>query len=455
MAKKIKTPPEATYGEVWSKGGIASKLSFFIMGVAQLAKKQWLKGLTFLILEIAFIVWLVLSGLTGIYLLGSLGKIKTSGVHLVNDQIGYQQVPADNSMLILLFGILSLIVVVLFIFLYRTSLKSTRHLYALSRDDKHIPTTMEDLASLINDRFHATLMFLPLAGLLLFTVLPILYMVSMAFTNFDNAHQWPANGFSWVGFETFGKILFGQGQVGHTFFPVLAWTLVWAVAATATTFFFGVLLALLIESKNVRFKGFWRTIFVTVFAVPQFVSLLMMHQFLDKSGPLNSLLQNLHWIGQNSYLPFLTDPTWARVTVIIVNMWIGIPVTMLVATAIIQNLPQDQIEAARIDGANSFQVFRSITFPQILFVMSPALIQQFIGNINNFNVIFLLTGGAPTNANYYQAGYTDLLVTWLYNLTMGQLKNYNMAAVVGIMIFIVSAVFSLAAYRRTNAFKEG
>ena len=451
--KKIKFPPEASFKEVWTKGDLATKISFFLLGIAQLKNKQWLKGLVFLVTEIVFIAWLVFNGASAIYLLGSLGPVKSGGLKLISASVGYQQVAADNSMLILLFGILALIVVVLMGWLYYVNLKSVRHLYVLNRDGKHIPTTMEDLSSLLNERFHTTLMFLPLAGVLLFTILPILYMVSMAFTNFDNAHQWPLHGFSWVGLSNFGNIL--TGSASGTFFPVLLWTLVWAIAATATTFFFGVLLAILIESKGIKFKAFWRTAFVLVFAIPQFVSLLMMKQFLDKDGPLNTLLQNINLIGHNAALPFLTDPTWARVTVIVVNMWIGIPVSMLVSTAIIQNLPQDQIEAAKIDGASAFQVFRSITFPQILFVMSPALIQQFIGNINNFNVIYLLTGGQPANPNYFMAGSTDLLVTWLYQLTMGQLKNYNLAAVVGIMIFIISAIFSLATYRRTNAFKEG
>ena len=111
------------------------------------------------------------------------------------------------------------------------------------------------------------------------------------------------------------------------------------------------------------------------------------------------------------------------------------------------NLPQEQIEAAEIDGANKFQIFKSITFPQILLVMMPNLIQQFIGNINNFNVIYLLTGGGPTNSNFYQAGSTDLLVTWLYNLTVTA-ADYNLASVIGILIFVLSAVFSLLAYTR-------
>lgn len=182
----------------------------------------------------------------------------------------------------------------------------------------------------------------------------------------------------------------------------------------------------------------------------------MMAQFLDYQGALNNILMNLHWISSPiHFIDNQASPLVARITVIIVNMWIGIPVSMLVSTAIIQNLPQDQIEAAKIDGANAAQIFRSITFPQILFVMAPSLIQQFIGNINNFNVIFLLTGGAPMNSNYNGAGSTDLLVTWLYNLTFGQEQRYNASAVLGILIFIISAVVSLIAYRHTNAFKEG
>ena len=208
----------------------------------------------------------------------------------------------------------------------------------------------------------------------------------------------------------------------------------------------------MINTKGLKFKGVWRTIFVTTMAVPQFISLLVMRNLLNGAGPINATLLNLGLI--DSAIPFLTDPIWAKITVIVVNMWIGIPATMLVSTGIIQNLPTDQIEAARIDGANKLQIFRNITFPQILFVMMPALIQQFIGNINNFNVIFLLTGGGPSNSDFYGAGSTDLLVTWLYNLTVNTM-DYNLASVIGILIFILSAVFSLLAYTRTNSFKEG
>lgn len=446
--KKAHTAPEATFKETWQEGDWATKLSFIIMGISQLKNKQWLKGLVFLLSEVIFLVWFFYNGISAISLLGSLGKIKKLTRVFDKNQGIYVTKQPDSSMVILLFGVISIILIALLLVLYYVSLKSTRHLYALNRDGKHIPTTKEDLASLLDTRLHQLLMFLPLAGIFAFTVTPTIYMITMAFTNFNQYHP---IGFSWTGFQAFGEIL--TGSMSGTFFPVLGWTLVWAVAATATTFVFGVLLGVLIESKGIKFRGVFRTLFVVVFAVPQFVSLLMMSMFWDNAGPLNSWLQRMHWITEP--IQFLQNANLAKLTVIVTNMWIGIPVTMLIVTAIIQNLPQDQIEAARMDGANAFQVFNKITFPQILFVMTPALIQQFIGNINNFNVIFLLTGGGPLNSKFYQAGSTDLLVTWLYKLTMQSVPNYNIASALGIFIFIISAVFSLLAYRRTNAFKEG
>lgn len=449
--RKKKLPQAATYKEVWQRGNTATKLSFLVMGLAQLKDKQWVKGFGFLITEIVFILWMAFSGVSALSMLTNLGTIKHKKVVFDATQGVYITKMPDNSVVILLFGVLAVILVIAMIGLYIANLKSVRNLYVLHRDGKHIPTNGEELRSLLDERLHGTLLAIPIVGIVAFTILPTVYMISMAFTNYDSKHP---IGFSWTGFQAFGNVL--TGDLAGTFFPVLGWTLVWAVCATATTFFFGVLLAMLIESKGIKHKGFWRTIFVIVYAVPQFISLLMMAQFLDLQGPLNTLLMNWGWISHPiNFISASANPTVARITVIVVNMWIGVPVSMLVSTAIIQNLPQDQIEAARIDGANALQVFKSITFPQILFVMAPALIQQFIGNINNFNVIYLLTGGYPMNNSYNGAGDTDLLVTWLYNLVFGQTQRYNASAVLGILIFIISATVSLIAYRRTNAFKEG
>lgn len=449
MFKKKSYGQQMTFRELFKEGDVATKLSFVVMGAANLANKQYLKGLIFLFSQIAFFYWLIRNGLRALSMLVTLGT-QSQGL-VFDERLGIEVLQeGDNSMLLLLFGIAAIVICLLLVGLYVINLKSARNIHELKQVGKKIPSTMDDLASLLNERFHATLMTIPLLGVLLFTVLPLLYMISIAFTNYDHTHLPPKNLFTWVGFVNFGNVI--SGNMADTFFPVLGWTLIWATLATVTCFFFGILLALLINTKGLKFKGVWRTIFVTTMAVPQFISLLVMRNLLNGAGPINATLLNLGLI--DSAIPFLTDPIWAKITVIVVNMWIGIPATMLVSTGIIQNLPTDQIEAARIDGANKLQIFRNITFPQILFVMMPALIQQFIGNINNFNVIFLLTGGGPSNSDFYGAGSTDLLVTWLYNLTVNTM-DYNLASVIGILIFILSAVFSLLAYTRTNSFKEG
>ena len=449
MFKKKSYGQQMTFRELFKEGDVATKLSFVVMGAANLANKQHLKGLIFLFSQIAFFYWLIRNGLRALSMLATLGT-QSQGL-VFDERLGIEVLQeGDNSMLLLLFGIAAIVICLLLVGLYVINLKSARNIHELKKAGKKIPSTMDDLASLLNERFHATLMTIPLLGVLLFTVLPLLYMISIAFTNYDHTHLPPKNLFTWVGFVNFGNVI--SGNMADTFFPVLGWTLIWATLATVTCFFFGILLALLINTKGLKFKGVWRTIFVTTMAVPQFISLLVMRNLLNGAGPINATLLNLGLI--DSAIPFLTDPIWAKITVIVVNMWIGITATMLVSTGIIQNLPTDQIEAARIDGANKLQIFRNITFPQILFVMMPALIQQFIGNINNFNVIFLLTGGGPSNSDFYGAGSTDLLVTWLYNLTVNTM-DYNLASVIGILIFILSAVFSLLAYTRTNSFKEG
>ena len=435
--------------EMLHNGGITYRLSLLIMGFANLAHRQICKGLLFLAAEIAFVFWMAVTGWKNIR------DFFTLGTHVqgwqFDEELGINILQeGDNSMILMIYGIATVAVAVIFGIFYYVNLKSAAHLYLLEKNGKKIPSFGEELGELLDERFHVTLLTVPVGGVLVFTVLPLVYMILLAFTSYDHNHIPPKSLFDWVGLENFGNIF--TGRMSGTFLPLLGWTVVWAVFATVTTFFFGVLLALLINTKGVKGKKIFRTLFVLTMAMPQFISLLLMQNLLHASGPVNSMLMSIGLI--DSPLPFLTDGLWAKVSIIFVNMWIGIPVTMLVSTGIIMNLPEDQIEAARMDGAGSFQIFRRITFPQILFVMAPTLIQQFIGNINNFNVIYLLTGGGPYNSNYYSAGETDLLVTWLYKLTV-EAADYNLAAAIGIITFVLRAVISLFAYTRTNAYKGG
>ena len=241
-------------------------------------------------------------------------------------------------------------------------------------------------------------------------------------------------------------------SIGQTFWSVLGWTLIWAFFATFLNYIFGMLLAIVINRKDTKFKAFWRTCFVISIAVPQFVSLLTMKTMLQPEGAVNVLLRNWGFLDPGQSLPFFTDAMWARVTVIVINLWVGIPFTMIQVTGILQNIPAELYEAAKIDGANAVVTFFKITLPYMLFVTTPYLITTFTGNVNNFNVIFLLSGGAPVPVGS-TAGKTDLLVTWLYKLTIDQ-QYFNLGAVIGILTFIVLAIVALVTYRNTGSYKD-
>jgi arabinogalactan oligomer/maltooligosaccharide transport system permease protein len=256
--------------------------------------------------------------------------------------------------------------------------------------------------------------------------------------------------FDWVGLKNFGDVLNFNNTIGQEFWSVLGWTIVWAIFATFLNYLFGMILAIIINRQGTRFKAFWRFCFVISIAVPQFVSLLIMRTMLSQEGPVNNMLLELGWI--EKALPFWTNATYARVSVIAINLWVGIPYTMLQVTGILQNIPAELYESARVDGANAVVTFFKITLPYMLFVTTPYMITQFTGNINNFNVIFLLSGGNPTPVEN-TAGKTDLLVTWLYKLTIDK-QYYNLGAVIGIMTFIVLAIVALATYQNTGSYKN-
>ena len=292
-------------------------------------------------------------------------------------------------------------------------------------------------------------MFPPFAMLTIFTIVPLVYMMLMAFTNYSKVGD-HLTLFDWVGLANFASLFDNSSALGRQFFPVLQWTLIWAFFATFLNFFAGTVMAMIINRPSTRFKGLWRTVLSLTIAVPQFVSLLIIRTRFKSEGAVNQLLMNWGWI--TNPLPFFTDATWARVTIITINMWVGIPYTVMSVTGILQNIPAEQYEAARIDGANAFQQFVNITLPYMIFVMTPTIISSFTGNINNFNIIYLLSGGGPTYIGD-SAGQTDLLVTWLYKLTIDN-QEYNLAAVIGILTFIVLAVVALVTYRSSGSYKD-
>ena len=420
------------------------------MGLGNLIAGQFIKGLLFLAIEIGVIAFLVMRG-GGIYWMSMLPSLGDRPMQEIwNEDKGvYEYVMGDQSQLILLYGVATVCIVALGIVIWRASVRSGFKALSLKKAGKKVPTIIEDVKSLFDENIHKLLMSPPTTCLAVFSVLPLLYMMSMAFTNYSKEGDHLVL-FDWVGLANFSALFDSTSTIGKQFGDVLVWTLVWAFFATFLNFFLGTFVAIIINRKTVKFQGFWRGCLSLTIAIPQFVSLMIIRSMMQPDGIINTMLMNAGII--STRLPFLTNATWARVMVIIVNCWVGIPYTIMQVTGILQNIPAEQYEAATIDGANAVQQFLHITLPYMIFVMTPYIITQFTGNINNFNVIYLLTRGEPVGVGN-SAGDTDLLVTWLYKLTVDQQK-YNLGAVIGIFTFVVLAIVSLVTYRSSGSYKD-
>lgn len=458
MVQDKKENPIKKLVEAFRNGSVPTRLSFFLPGVGQLARKQVVKGMGYLLLTILFVSYMVLSG--GRYLLhlfsGDLGRLVSGEVWNEELQI-YEKVKGDNSFLILLYGVVTIVVITLFAVVWASNVYGSRENDERIKVGSRVSTFKEDWQKLMNEKFHIPLLIPPFLGLIVFTVMPLIFMILIAFTNYDYQHTPPGKLFDWVGLANF-KALFslsgGSSSFAMVFLRVLLWTFVWAFFATFSNYFLGMLVALMINKKGIKLKKLWRTLFVVSIAVPQFVTLLLMQKILDGDGILNKILgTNILWLTDQRNFSILP-----RIMIILVNIWIGLPYTLLMCSGILMNIPADYYEAARIDGASPVRIFFAITLPYALHVTTPYLITQFVGNINNFNVIWLLTNGGPVDNVYYgggtQAQSTDLLVTWLYRLTTDVNPKYNVASVIGIVIFAISALMSLITYNRSSAAKN-
>ena len=452
----------SNFGKRFVDGSLGTKLSHFIFGAGSFYHKQFIKGALFLLIQAAVIVLMVVCP--------EVNNTPFGWKALVNLGLGGEEfdsvnnTPASDDQLRLLFGLFTIAVLIIYVVVWLANIASS---YKADNDEKKglKPTTFrQDLAELTDGKFHKLMLTPTLIAAGLFTLLPTIFMICIAFTTYnkvDMAETDTPNLFYWNGFANFGNMFTGQSELGREisgrFFPVLGWTIVWAILATITCYFGGILLAILINKKGLKGKKIFRTFFVVTIAVPQFISLLAVRNLFNSTGPINSMLMNLGWASEpiKFFGGSAGDPgnEWlAKVMVIIINMWLGVPYTMLMTSGILMNIPADLYEAATVDGANKGKMFWKITLPYIIFVTMPYLISSFIGNINSFNTIFLLTGGSPEVAGY-KAGGTDLLVTWLYKLTIDS-GQYNTGAVIGILTFIITATITLISYTNSKAYKE-
>ena len=453
--------PFGVLKDAFTKGTLSTKLNFVIMGFSQLTHRQIARGVLYLVFEIVFLWYFFAIGVPYLGKLGTLGSFSSTSQYLVDPIEGTVSsfTTGDSSFVILLYSIVTFILLIIFICLWYFSIRDAKSLqdnYAVGKLGKNSDFFKE----LTDKNFHTLLLAIPMVGLVGFTVIPVIFMVITGFTNYNGKTH--AELYDWVGFDNFTNLFSGfssgNGDIVSIFFKVLAWTLLWALIATFTNYFLGMIIALLINKKGIKLKKLWRTVLILTIAVPQFVSLLLINRMLSNTGFLTRVFVDLGWVqaGASAF----DSAIFAKVLIVIVNMWVGVPYTMLICSGILMNIPEDLYESARIDGASSFKMYMSITLPYMLFITLPYLISQFVGNINNFNIIYLLSAGGPSfNANidpsYGDVGQTDLLITWIYKMSMqGDEKNYAVACVLGLLIFLVIAVISLIFYGRSGSVKN-
>lgn len=404
-----------------------------IPGIGQFYNKRYIKGSIFIVFFISFIsVFYQFMNIEfwGLFTLGTVPKL-------------------DDSRVLLAQGIISLLLIAFAITLYIVNIIDAYR----NADQYNKGFEIKDRKGRMTATWDKTFPYLlisPGIFLLIFVVVfPLLFMCFLAFTNYNLYNAPPRHLLEWVGFDNF-KSLVTVPIWKTTFFNVLTWTIVWTLVATTLQIALALLLAIIVNHPLIRFKKLIRTVLILPWAVPSFVTILIFAAiFNDDFGSINNdILQPLFGIAP----AWLNDPFWAKVALILIQVWLGFPFVFALFTGVLQSISSDWYEAADMDGASSWQKFRNITFPHILFATAPLLIMQYAGNFNNFNLIYLFNKGGPPVSGQ-NAGSTDILISWVYRLTF-DMQNYNMAATISLIIGVFIAIIAFLQFRKTSTFKD-
>ncbi|GAB3232059.1 sugar ABC transporter permease [Glycomyces halotolerans] len=360
----------------------------------------------------------------------------------------------DNSIVLMANGLIALLTLALLAIVWIWSVRDAAR-YRAALNTAADPESSREYFRKLWDGAFAYIALSPGLVLIVFmSVLPVLFGILVAFTNYNRDNLPPKNLVSWVGFENFTS-LFAVPSWAGTFAGVLGWTFVWAIVATATTYMLGFLQAVLLANKKVRFPRMWRSVFLLPWAVPAIVSALVFRSmFNGQFGPISQFLVDIGLTDERVY--WFTDPSQpnlARAVALLVNLWLGFPFFMALVGGVLTNIPDSYYEAARMDGAGPIAQLRHITLPVVHRTVAPLLILAFVTNFNNFGVVYFLTEGGPDNADYRFAGSTDLLITWLFKLTLEN-RLYNIGAVMSLVIFFIVGTISVWNLNRSKAIRE-
>jgi arabinogalactan oligomer/maltooligosaccharide transport system permease protein len=447
---------------------LAGTMSTFIWGSGQIYNKQLVKGLFLIALQIMLVTSELVTGSyftpdfhwrhAGFFGRGLWGAITlgTQARQMTFDGL----TDGDHSLMLLIQGLIALMVLCIFILVWVINIKDAVRTAKQFNKTGEIISSKKWLAATWEKSFEYFVLFPAGIMLMFFTFLPLMFSFLVAFTNYNINNLPPAELVSWRGLQNF-KFLFAMGDVIggdiwlHTFIHVFLWTLLQAIIMSIVPFAIGLFQAVVLNNKRIKFKKLWRSLLILPMAVPGMLSLLNFRQVFNGTfGPLNRFLidhhiieTNIQWLGdtQNIWIP--------RMTILFIGFWLGFPHWMAMSSGVMTSISKDIYEAAEIDGASERQQFWKITLPLVVASVAPLLIMGFSGAFNNFGLIYFLTGGGPQVTEFIHAGGTDILITWIFSLTMEH-RMYNMASVMSIFIFLLIASIAVWQLPKTRAFKE-
>jgi arabinogalactan oligomer / maltooligosaccharide transport system permease protein len=488
--------------------------SFLVPGLGQFRNKQWYKAVPIILMVLVFVLIELLTsnyifalggelqqypaedgvlyffrdyggfftaGAWGFFTLGKLvlGNMYRGERIVVNDNI-FTWKSADNSQVLLGEGVIAFVLIVVLIITWIFAIRDAYQTHLKTEETGVVESLQKFLRRVWTDYF-AYIIIIPSAILIfLFTLVPFLFSFLVAFTNWTGRISLGEMLFKWTFFDTFAMV-FQNADWLKFFGDVLVWTIFYAFMSSVTVYFLGLIQAMIIESKYVVAKKFWRLILILPWAIPGMISLMLFRNvFADNGGLLNQVLAQigatesvkdflraLGLVGQVDLESGLGNILWltgtqngglAKALIIIVNLWLGYPYFMMLITGVLGTIPESLYEAADIDGASSQQKFKYITMPMVLRATMPVIVTTFTFNFNNFGAIYFLSGGGPGYplSEIPQSvmvlgaapGQTDILISWIYKLSFrSSVNQYNLASVYSILIFLfigLAAIYNLS-----------
>lgn len=426
--------------EVAKERPIKSILTAPLPGLGQLLNGQWQKALM-LLFGTLFIYFIAIP-----YALG-FGNYQGEGVAgLISLAQGGKRL--DRSIIFMIEGILALAFILIGLFIFVSSFLDA---YRTEKDEMkgiRANSFFETRKYLRTDGFPYLITTPALLVIIFIVIVPIVTAILISFTNMDPQHQ---NKFQWVGINNYVSIAKGQGIAGKAFWHIFGWTIMWTLLASTLAIILGFIFALMVNNERIRGKKFFRTVYLLPWAIPAFITIMFFSIMTSRGGVITEAVNSIF----NTSLDIKNNTVQTRTALVLLQGWLGHSYIFLLTTGVLQAIPKDLYEAASIDGATGFQRTLKITIPLVLFQISPMLINQYTFNFNNFSIIYLFNGGGPFNPQVYGnlAGSSDILISYIYNLTMNS-QYQAIGAAITVFISIILIIISYFGYMKSSAFKE-